>query len=376
MDVVSLCKKLIRCKSVTPADDGVIELIAEYLSQKGFSASILTFSSPDSSAPVKNLFAKFGNSDRKILGFLGHADVVPAGKDWDCDPFAGIVRDGVLIGRGSADMKGGVAAFCSAAVNFVQKVPEDFDGTIEIMITGDEEIGTYAGARSLIDWCSKNARIPDDCLIGEPSSKKRVGDRVYVGHRGSFNIHAKSIGKQGHVAYPGNYKNSLADICIYISRMLNYKWRYEDKDFPSTNFEPTMLFTDNLAGNIVPEISEADMNIRYSRDYTADELMKICGEMANDLNISLEFSNSGGAYLCFAENMRRILSEAIVENAGITPEFTAGGGISDGRYMIPHCNIIEFGMQDETIHQKNEKIRVDDLIMLEKIYVSFIEKYF
>lgn len=374
MDVVSFCKKLIRCRSVTPCNDGAIGLISKYLSKFGFETNILTFSSPDSPVPVTNLFAKYRRSDKKILGFLGHSDVVPAGEGWNYDPFLAVVKDGFLIGRGAADMKGGIAAFCSAAIEFVSR--KDFDGTIEILITGDEEIGSYAGARSLIDWCLKNVHIPHDCLIGEPSSNEKIGDRVYVGHRGSLNIKAEAIGKQGHVAYPGNYRNSLADICLYVSRMLNYKWKHEDKDFPTTNLEPTMLFTDNLACNIVPEKSVAAMNIRYSRDYTVDGLIKICHEMAADLDVSLEFSNSGGAYLCAAENMRRILSEAISENTGITPEFATGGGISDGRYMIPYCNIIEFGLQDVTIHQKNEKIRIDDLVMLKKIYESFIEKYF
>lgn len=373
MNVISLCSDLIQCKSVTPNDDGAIDVIANYLSSLGFQTQILIFQSSDGKNEIKNLFAKYGTSKNKILGFLGHSDVVPAGDDWDVPAFDAKQKDGYLIGRGVADMKGGISAFCCAAAKFIEK---KFDGTIEILITGDEEIGTYEGAQSLIKWCRENECMPHDCLIGEPSSNIEIGDRVYIGHRGSMNVTAKSVGKQGHVAYKNSYVNSLANLCKYIATMLNYKWNHNDKRFPETNLEPTMLFTNNYATNVAPNFSSANLNIRYGADYNSEDLKTICSKESAGYNILLDFIVNGDSYCCDDDNLKNLLSAAIKDITGIDAELSCGGGISDGRYMIKHCNIIEFGLQDSTIHQKNEKIKVDDLVILEKIYLSFIEKYF
>jgi len=373
MDVVSLCSDLIKCKSVTPNDDGAIDVVAEYLSSLGFYTKILIFKSSDGKNEIKNLFARLGTSNNKILGFLGHSDVVPAGDDWEVDPFAAVQKDGYLIGRGVADMKGGVAAFCCAVSKFIK---QKFDGSIVILITGDEEVGSYEGAQSLIKWCKENGHIPHDCLIGEPSSDRDIGDWVSTGHRGSINITVKSVGKQGHVANPDNYVNSLSNLCKYIAMILDYKWKYEDKRFPPTNLEPTMLFTNNYAVNVVPDTSSANLNIRFSADYSSEDLKKICLNEAKNYNVSLDFRVSGESYCCDDENLKGILSAAIKDITGINTQFSCGGGTSDGRFLIKHCNVIEFGLRGETIHQKNEKVKIDDLLILEKIYLSFIEKYF
>ncbi|MBR1735384.1 MAG: M20/M25/M40 family metallo-hydrolase, partial [Alphaproteobacteria bacterium] len=216
-EVLSFCSKLIQCKSITPEDNGALDYIDKYLSEIGFDTKILTFTSSDGKNRIKNLFAKYksGMNSNKILGFLGHSDVVPAGDSWEVDPFGGILKDGYLYGRGVCDMKGGIAAFCVAVKNFIKQKSEYFDGNIVVMITGDEEVGSKEGIRSLIDWCIQYEFLPNDCLIGEPSSDKTVGDRIYIGHRGSINVTAKAAGKQGHVAYQGNYVNSLSNLCKY-----------------------------------------------------------------------------------------------------------------------------------------------------------------
>ncbi len=373
MDVVSLCSDLIKCKSVTPNDDGAIDVVAGYLSSLGFHTEILIFKSADGKNEIKNLFAKYGVSKNKILGFLGHSDVVPAGDDWEVDPFAAIQKGGYLIGRGIADMKGGIAAFCCAVSEFIK---QKFTGSIIVLITGDEEVGSYEGTQSLIKWCAENGHIPHHCLIGEPSSHINIGDRVYVGHRGSMNVTVKSSGKQGHIAYPDNYVNSLGNICRYITVMMNYKWRYDDRRFPRTNLEPTLLFTNNYATNVAPDFSSANLNIRYGADYKSEDLKKILLDDAKDYNVSLDFVVNGDSYYCDNENLKETLSSAIKNITGIDTEFSCGGGISDGRYMIRYCNIIEFGLQDSTMHQKNEKVKINDLLVLEKIYLSFIKRYF
>ena len=374
VNVVEFCKKMIQCKSVTPHDDGAIDCIDTFLSSIGFQTKVLYFESEDGTNVVKNLFAKFGNSRKRMLGFLGHSDVVPAGAGWDCDPFEGVQQDDYLIGRGVVDMKGSVAAFCCAAATFIDK-NRDFDGSIEILISGDEEVGSYEGARSLIKWCEENGHIPHDCLVGEPSSNANLGDQVHIGHRGSLNLTATAIGQQGHVAYPENYSNSLMSICAYITQLKSYEWKHEDKRFPKTNLEPTLLFTNNYAENVVPELSSVRINIRYSADYSADDLVEICSQEAEKYNIALHFTKSADAYICDDGKLKNMLAAAIAENTGITPEFSCSGGTSDGRFMSQHCNVIEFGLPGTTMHQKNEKARIDDLLTLEKIYLSFVERY-
>lgn len=375
-DVLSLCSKLIKCKSITPKDDGAIDCIAAYLSAAGFDIKVLNFMSSDGKNRIKNLFARYGTSDKKILGFLGHSDVVPAGKMWKVEPFDAVLKDGYLYGRGVCDMKGGIAAFCSAASEFIKQEGNNFDGSIIILVTGDEEIGSKEGARALINWCKEYGKLPHDCLIGEPSSYEKIGDRVYIGHRGSININVKSKGKQGHIAYQGRYKNSLANLCRYISRMLEYEWKHKDKRFPKTNLEPTMLFTNNYAENVAPDESSANINIRYSSDYDSENLKKICEQEAKEYNVSLSFTVSGDAYCCDDEKLKSLISSAINEVTGENPEFSCAGGTSDGRYMIKYCNIIEFGLQDANIHQKNERAKVDDLLCLSKIYNVFLNRYF
>ncbi|MDR2682199.1 MAG: succinyl-diaminopimelate desuccinylase [Holosporaceae bacterium] len=373
MDVISLGSALIKCKSVTPNDDGALNLIVDFLSSIGFETEILLFRSPDGSNVVKNLFASYGSSSEKILGFLGHSDVVPAGDGWDSDPFDAVQQDGYLIGRGICDMKGGIAAFCCAAAQFVQK---KFAGSIKILITGDEEIGTYEGIRSLLDWCRKTGNIPHDCLIGEPSSENTLGDRIFLGHRGSLNIMVRSIGKQGHVAYPTNFRNSLSSVCRFVTHMLNYQWKYNDKRFPQTNLEPTMLFTNNYAQNVVPDQTSANINIRFSADYDLATLKKILTDEAHKFDVTLEFIESGNVFYCDDERLKSIMTSSIKEVTGIDTAFSAGGGTSDGRYIIADCRTIEFGLIDRLIHQKNEKTKIQDLLNLEKIYLRFLEKYF
>ncbi|MDR0753093.1 MAG: M20/M25/M40 family metallo-hydrolase, partial [Holosporaceae bacterium] len=277
MDVVSFCSDLIRCKSVTPRDDGAIDCISKFLSSVGFKTQILTFKSQDGGNVVQNLFAEYGNSRKKILGFIGHSDVVPAGDQWNEDPFVAVQKEGFLFGRGVADMKGGLAAFCCAVAKFVQR---PFAGIIELFITGDEEIGSPEGMQSLLKWMVENDRIPHDCLIGEPSSDVKLGDRVYLGHRGSLNVVVMLHGRQGHSAYPANYQNSLANLCRYIVKISDYSWKHESKKFPKTNLEVTMLSTNNYAPNIVPDLSSANLNIRFGDDYTTEQLKIIIAQEA------------------------------------------------------------------------------------------------
>ncbi len=371
MDVVQFCSDLISCRSVTPYDDGAIDYINNFLNNLGFESRILEFSEGQNT--VKNLFARYTKGQGKKFGFLGHSDVVPAGDMWDTEPFTPVISDGYLIGRGVADMKGGISAFCCALGKFISS---DFPGEIYVFITGDEEIGTYQGIRSLLEWANKNKFIPDDCLIGEPSSKERIGDRVYIGHRGSANINIKINGKQGHAAYPESYDNSLMKLCNLISELKKYNWKYSDKRYPKTNLEPTLLYTGNYAENVVPGESSANINIRFGGDYTSETIKNVFEKISEPYNVKLDFRISGEAYCCDDINLQKQLTQAIQKETGLVPEFSAGGGTSDGRYMIRYCNVIEFGLQDATIHQCNERAKIKDLKTLENIYFRFLKNYF
>jgi succinyl-diaminopimelate desuccinylase len=390
MNVELFCADLIKCKSITPNDDGAIDYISNFLSSIGFETQILIFKSEDGSNSVKNLFARYESSsscnsssseissdetEKMILGFVGHSDVVPPGDDWEVDPFSAVQKDGFLIGRGVADMKGGIAAFCCAVAEFIAS--DNFDGVIEFFITGDEEIGSKEGIQSLIKWAMENDYVPNDCLIGEPSSNNCLGDRIYLGHRGSLNVVVESHGRQGHVAYPNNFCNSLMNLCKYIVKISDYQWEHKDKRFPETNLEATMLFTNNYATNVVPELSSVNLNIRFGADYTEEKLQNVLKREAENFDgLFFKFFPSGEAYYCDNDNLKNKLSSAIREITGIDPSFSAAGGTSDGRFLAHLCNVIEFGVPDATIHQKNEKVKIEDLQKLKEIYFLFLKKYF
>lgn len=369
MSVIDFCSSLIRYRSITPAKKDIMEFIANFLQTLGMHVQILSFQNNDESS-VYNLYAKIG-SDQNSIGFLGHLDVVPAGDDWDYAPFDAVQNDGYLIGRGVSDMKSGIAAFCCA----VQKFLKFHDGNIKILLTGDEEVGSYAGTQALINWIAQNDHFPDFCIIGEPSAINMTGDRVYLGHRGSLNVEVISKGKQGHVSCPEFFDNSLAKLCMYIARMKSYNWRYNDKRFPKTNLEPTMLYTKNYAVNVVPEESSANINIRFGADYNTSELESICNAHNTD-NLILNFHKSGEAYYCENAELEELISNAIYDVVGIHPQFSAAGGTSDGRFLKDYCNVIEFGVPDATMHQKNEKVKIQDIENLEKIYGHILNRVF
>jgi len=371
MDVVDFCSKLIEFNSVTPAQKDIFEFIENFLVKLNFDVKILPFTSPQG-VVVYNLFAKrHMENARKTLGFLGHVDVVPAGEGWQSDPFVATIKDNKLVGRGVCDMKSGVAAFCCA----LEKCIDEIDGGIEFFITGDEEIGSYEGIQALLEWTKLNEQFPENCLIGEPSSINKTGDRIFLGHRGSINIEVISQGKQGHVAFPAGFDNSLSKLCKYITKMKEYQWKQNSSKFPTTNLEPTLLYTKNYAVNVVPDVSSANINIRFSDDYTSSELEQIL-QQQNEDNLDLKFNRSGEAYYCENENLKNTLAQAIFETTGLHPEFSGAGGTSDGRFMKNYCNVIEFGVPDATMHQKDEYTNIDDLVNLEKTYIAFLKKYF
>lgn len=385
--LIKMCCDLVEFHSVTPDDDGCIEYIADKLKALGFDVNVLTFRSDTSDNEVKNLFAEISigknarDCDEKVLIFLGHCDVVPPGDGWSYPAFKASIVNETLYGRGIADMKGGIAAFIDSVSCFLQNFQCE-NCRICVLITADEEIGSVQGSRSLIDWALKNklsnAQIMSAiCLVGEPSAKQQVGDRVFVGHRGSFSSEICYNGTQGHVAYQNNTKNAISAICQYVQRIKMHKWKAPESNIiPETNAEPTIICGSNYASNVVPDFASAFINVRFS-GYTFIELEEIFKKYAEcDENFSFKFFHSANPYLCEDKNIIKLTKLAIKKSLGISPEFCAAGGTSDGRFICDFCPVIEFGLPDNTIHKKNECVSIQDIEKLKLAYLKFIELFF
>jgi len=372
---LEICSDLVAFNTVTPGGRSILEYAESILKKLGFRVEILTFQSQDGTNVVDNLYAEYvSNQNGRKLGFLGHLDVVPPGDAWSFDPFKATISDGKLYGRGIADMKGGAGCFLAALENSIASI----DGTVSIFLTCDEEIGTYEGTRALLDWAVEHNKIPDHCLIGEPSSDKKICDRIYIGHRGSVNIEAHASGIQAHSAYVSkDTKNSaLEKICSFINDVSAYDFKHNDKRFPECIASATMISSANIAQNVIPASSSVNFNVRFSADYTSGDIVDIFRALAEKYEISITYTPSGEPYICEDVVLLDVASSSIIDVLGYKPTYSAGGGTSDGRFMIKHCPIVEMGMVDATIHQVDEHVDVGDCEKLASVYKRFIERYF
>lgn len=372
---VEICKELVSIRSVTRCDDTIVRYVSGLLEKLGFHSEILTFKSNDGVNVVHNLYAEYDSGKNgRNLGFLGHLDTVPAGDGWKYDPFSATENDGFLYGRGIADMKGGVGCFLAALEDCVQHV----SGKVSVFLTCDEEIGTYEGMQSVLRWAIEHNKIPDHCLIGEPSSEEKICDRMYVGHRGSVNVTAKASGEQMHSAYvvAGNKNNALERMCRFATDVSAIKFDKIDEHFPKCVISPTMIQSANIAENVVPAYAEMNFNVRYSGAYVEDEIIAMFSEIAKNYDIDISYRSSGRAYICDDQFLIDVASRAVYDVLGYRPERSTGGGTSDGRFMIDLCPLIELGMVDETIHKANECVRVSDSDKLSDVYSKFLQIYF
>lgn len=368
-----ICKDLIEFNTITPGGIEILEYIEHFLSKLGFKVEILTFTSQDKKNVVHNLYAEYG-SGGKNLGFLGHLDVVPPGEGWDFDPFKCTCHDGFIYGRGIADMKGGAGCFLAALEEKISEI----NGRISVFLTCDEEVGTYEGGQALLDWAQANNKLPDHCLIGEPSSDQKICDRIYIGHRGSINILATAHGVQSHSAYVANSgkNNALEKICAYVHEIMMYRFKHDDLRYPECTISPTLINNSNIAENVVPDWCCVNFNVRFSADYTFESVVQIFKDIAKKYDISIEYKKSGDAYICEDGRLLNTASRSILDALGYSPKYSAGGGTSDGRFMNKYCPVIEFGMPDGTIHKINEHVRLGDCEKLTEVYKRFLEIYF
>lgn len=373
IDPVELTKKLISFKSITPKDDGAIEHIAAILKKSGFECEILEFCNK-----VKNLYAKYINGVPNLC-FAGHVDVVPPGelKDWISDPFKPEVRDGMLYGRGAADMKSGIAAFIAAMVDSVAGKFR-FSGSISALITSAEESAEEHGTKEVLEWMKSKQKKIDFCVVGEPTSSEKLGDTVKIGRRGSATFKLICHGKQGHVAYPDLADNPIYKMVSILSKIKDTTFDTGNKYFQPSHCEITTIDVGNNTNNLIPSSIAAGFNIRYNNTQTPDVLYKmidaICANVTNDYKLSMQSSRD--VFLSTPDRNTDIMLDAINKITGIDAVLSTNGGTSDAAFIKDICPVIEFGTINKTAHQVNECVSVDDIHKLTAIYKEFIKNYF
>ena len=371
-DPIALTQRLIRCASVTPADDGAMNLVQTWLEALGFEIHRLKF------GEIENLYACRGTNGPNLC-FAGHTDVVPAGAQaqWQAEPFAGEIRDGVLIGRGAVDMKGAIAAWIAA---LARQGP--LYGRHALLITGDEEGVAIDGTRKVVDWLEKRGETLSHCIVGEPSSATRLGDMIKVGRRGSLNAVITVTGKHGHVAYPERANNPLTTMLALLSAYKGQSLDSGYQSFPPTNLEITTIDSGNPTTNLIPQSCTARLNIRFNPNHTGASLSQWLQGIARDhaaatqAIINIDISISGEAFLTESGAFTETLSSVIETQLGVKPEASTSGGTSDARFIRALCPVVEFGLVGQTMHQVNEAVAVTDLEALTQTYEAFIKAYF
>ena len=370
-ETLKLTEELINRESVTPEDGGCQKLIAERLGKLGFKATHLRFEDVD------NLWITHGSSG-PLFAFAGHTDVVPTGplEDWNTNPFKSEIIDGMLYGRGAADMKGGVAAMVVAAENFVKENP-DHNGTIAFLITSDEEGPSINGTRKVIEYLNDNDIKIDWCVVGEPSSNKQLGDVIRIGRRGSLNGILTINGIQGHVAYPDIAENPIHKASAFLSEISSMEWDQGNDSFPPTTFQISNINAGTGVENVIPGKVKLLFNFRFSTEVTEDELRNRVTALLDkhELNYDLQWKLSGNPFLTSTGKLVDAACGAIKSVCGIETDCSTGGGTSDGRFIAPTgAEVIELGVNNDTIHKVNECVSVKDLETLTTIYTTILEK--
>jgi len=369
IDPVELAAQLIACPSVTPASGEVFDLLAAALTPLGFEVNRWVMGeAPD--GPTENMVAIRG-SGAPHFGFAGHLDVVPAGEGWKNNPFGAEIEDGVLVGRGAADMKSAIAAYVAA----VSRLSES-SGTLSLLITGDEEGYSVYGTPRIIDWLNERNIRPDMILIGEPTSVDRLGDTVKIGRRGSVNMWIEVPGVQGHVAYPHRGTNPIAPLAKVIGALDALHLDDGTDQFPPSNLEFTAISTPTSASNVIPGSATAQLNIRFNNLHKGADLVRLVEEIAEREAPGAKVTAriSGEAFLTPPGRLFEVVVEAIEEETGEKPELSTSGGTSDGRFLIELCPVVDFGLPNATMHKLNECAAVDDIRALSRIYERIVRK--
>jgi succinyl-diaminopimelate desuccinylase len=382
-DALALAQALIRCRSVTPADDGALEVCAAALAAAGFEIHRPVFSAPGT-PDIPNLYARIGTAG-PCLAFAGHTDVVPPGDAalWRHDPFAAAVEDGWLFGRGAADMKGGVAAMLAAAVGFVAERGADFGGSIAFLLTGDEEGPAVNGTVKLLGWAAGQGARFDACLLGEPTNPERLGEMCKIGRRGSLTGRITVSGKQGHVAYPELVLNPIPALARIVAALSAEPVDGGTEHFGPSTLEWTSFDTGNPATNVVPAEARAVFNIRFNDHWDPDSLAAEIrarverGAAGSGAGVALRFEPTNSvSFLTPPGPFVHLVQQAVAAETGLTPVLSTTGGTSDARFIKDHCPVVEFGLVGQTMHAVDECVRVEDLGRLAAIYRRVLDGFF
>lgn len=384
-DVLSIARALLRCPSVTPADAGALGVIESLLKNAGFATHRVTFSTPGT-PDIDNLYARIGTQPPHLM-FAGHTDVVPPGDiaAWTHDPFGGEVADGQLYGRGAVDMKGAIACCVAATLDHIERhgpPQEKGKGSVSFLITGDEEDVAVNGTVKLLQWAAARGEKFDHCVLGEPSNVEALGDTIKIGRRGSQSGTLIVDGVQGHVAYPHRASNPVPDIAMLITALSREPLDRGNARFQASNLEFTSVDVGNPSSNVIPAQARARFNIRYNDEHTQESLrrlieMWLAGACGNRVRARIEWEPSNaGSFVTQPGPFTDLVTDAIREVTGRTPDLNTGGGTSDARFITHDCPVIEFGLVGQTMHQVDERTPVADLEMLTAIYSGILARYF
>ena len=378
---LKLAKELIRFPSVTPVDAGVMKFLEKKLKKLGFKTKIIEFKEKNFK-PVKNLYAKIGKKGPNFC-YAGHLDVVPPGNltDWTVNPFKPSIKKGHLIGRGANDMKSSIAAFVSAVSAFINE-KNNFNGSISLLITGDEEGDAINGTKKVVDYLEKKKEKINFCLVGEPTNPEKLGEMVKIGRRGSLTGKLIISGIQGHVAYPQRAKNPSTTIVKILNEIKNINFDKGTKDFQPTNLEVTKININNSADNVIPGLAEASFNIRFNNKHSSSSIKKRLNKIFKKISkkdkskFRIEYRVSGEAFLTKPNNTTFMIQDIIKKITKIKPKLSTTGGTSDARFIKKIAPCLEFGLVGKTMHKVDEAVSLKDLKNLKKIYQNILQDYF
>ncbi|MCB4820704.1 succinyl-diaminopimelate desuccinylase [Roseicella aerolata] len=371
-DPLPLAQALIRCPSVTPADAGALGVLEAALAPLGFTCHRLRF------GEIENLYARRGTGGPHFC-YAGHTDVVPPGpaEGWADDPFSGLVKDGTLHGRGACDMKGGIAAFLAGLTDYLAANP-GHPGSISLLITGDEEGPARDGTVKVLEWMAGRGEIPDMALVGEPTSRARLGDIVKVGRRGSMTAYITLLGTQGHSAYPQRADNPIHRLVRVLHRLIAQPIDQGSEFFEATTLQVTGFDVGNTANNVIPGEARAMLNIRFNDLHTSASLTEMlhAALQAEEARYEMRIDCSGESFLTQPGPFVDALRRAVVRATGAEPALDTGGGTSDARFIARYCPVAELGAVGSTMHKVNECVPVAELRELAGLYRMVLEEAF
>lgn len=377
VDPAELTAQLVRCASVTPANEGALEILHDLLSEAGFDCAWAD------RGGIRNLFARWGNKgNTRSFGFNGHTDVVPIGnpEDWSMPPFGAEIKDGIMFGRGTTDMKSGVAAFAAAAVDFVKDTP--LDGSIILTITGDEEGDALDGTTALLEYMKNNGERMDVCLVGEPTCPETMGEMMKIGRRGSMNARVTVTGVQGHSAYPHRANNPLNAMVRLMDRLASHELDQGTDHFDASTLAIVTVDTGNPATNVIPANCTAGLNIRFNDLHSGASLTTWLEQqnalIRDEFGVEIEMSVkiSGESFITPPGPLSDMIGKAVEAETGVKPVLSTSGGTSDARFVKHHCPVVEFGLVGQSMHKVDEHVKVDHIHQLKAIYGRILRDYF